>query len=87
MFEQRAGYRLLCEDSRPLPVGTSTLAGAGDEIRRGSQFVHGVFRSLGNIPGGLVRFTPASQETFRRLMHLGLVTVWVMVFHPRTRER
>ena len=33
--------------------------------------MHGIFRSLGNLPGGLVRFTLASQETFRRLMHLG----------------
>ena len=57
--ELHTGRRLTCDKvvrphhraRRPL-FGSSSPASIGNEIRRGCQFVHGLFRSLGHLAGG-----------------------------------
>ena len=79
MFELHTGRMLTCEKvirphlraCGPL-VGSSSPASIGKEIRRGCQFIHRLFRSLGHLPGGLVRFVPGQPSAhFTRLLHLG----------------
>ena len=56
---------------KPL-VGSSSPARIGREIRRGCQFIQGLFRSLGHLLGGLARFVPCQPSAhFTRLLHLG----------------
>ena len=38
------------------PCFSGFSVGKGQEIRHGCQFLHGVFRTLGHLPGGIVRF-------------------------------
>ena len=65
MFEVFSGHRLLTEKTvrsllrhrRPL-VFSGLPVGIGQEIRHGCQFLHSLFRALGHLPGGLVRFIP-----------------------------
>ena len=59
MCEQSARHGLTCEKvirshlrARRPQVGSSFPAGIGNEIRRRCQFIHGLFRSLGHLPGG-----------------------------------
>ena len=49
---------------------------SGSEIMQWCQFIHGLFRSLGHLPGGLTRLIPCWRSVhFTRLTHLGW-TVW-----------
>ena len=65
MFEIYAGHRLHAEKAirphlrprRPL-VFSGFSFGIGQEIRHGCQFLQSLFRALGHLPGGLVRFIP-----------------------------
>ena len=46
--------------------------GIGQEIRHWCQFLHGLFRALGHLPGGLVRFIPCQPSAhYTRLLHVG----------------
>ena len=56
---------------RPL-VHSSFPASIGHEIRQGFQFLHGLFRSLGHLPGVLARFIPCQPSAHcTRLLHVG----------------
>ena len=79
MFEIHAGHRLLCEKAirphlrprRPL-VYSSFLVSGGQEIKHGCQFLHGHFRSLGHLLGGLSKFLPCQPSAhYTRLLHVG----------------
>ncbi len=79
MFEIFAGHRLHAEKAirphlRPRrPLGFSGFSvGKGQEIRHGCQFLHSLFRALGHLPGGLVRFIPCQPSAhYTRLLHVG----------------
>ena len=46
--------------------------GLGQEIRHGCQFLHSLFRALGHLPGGLVRFIPCHPSAhYTGLLHVG----------------
>ena len=67
MFEISVGHRLHAEKAvrphlrprRPL-VFSGVPVGIGQEIRHGCQFHHSLFRALGHLPGGLVRFSSST---------------------------
>ena len=79
MFEIFAGHRLHAEKAicphlrprRPLVFLVCQLE-KGQEIRHGCQFLHSLFRALGHLPGGLVRFIPCQPSAhYTGLSHLG----------------
>ena len=94
MFEIYAGHRLHAEEAtrshlrprRPL-VFSGFPVGIGQEIRHGCQFLHSLFRALGHLPGGLVRFIPCHLcAHYTRFLHVG----WGQCGHglsSRPRER
>ena len=67
LFESWMGHWLLSEKvtrtelrpDRPILL-PSAPASEGIEIRRGCQFMSGLFRALGKLVGGLGRFIPCS---------------------------
>ena len=79
MFEIYAGHRLHAEKAvrphlRPRTplVFSGFSVGLGQEIQHGCQFLHSLFRALGHLPGGLVRFIPCYPIAHNtRLMHVG----------------
>ena len=79
MFEIFAGHRLHAEKAvrphlcprRPL-VFSGFSVGIGQEIRHGCQFLQSLFRALGHLPGGLLRFIPCQPSAHHaRLLHVG----------------
>ena len=92
MFEQGAGHQVnLCKiirlhlrARRPI-VGTILPASIGDEIRRGCQFIHGLFRSTGHLRGDLATSVPCQPGAhFTGRIQLG----WVQCGHdPSSRPR
>ena len=88
LFEKWVGHRLLPEKTvpfkrrpgRPVYIGTPPVS-KGVQIRLECQFLGSLFRSLGNLPGGLSRFIPGSLGTHLcRLSHLG----WLQCSHGLT---
>ena len=73
------GHRLYCEKAviphlRPhrLLVHSRCPVRIGQEIRHGCEFLHGLFRSLGHLPGGLARFIPCRPYAhYTGLLHVG----------------
>ena len=68
----------------PLPPSSPS---SGCEIEQVCQFVHGLFRSLGHLPGGLTRFIPCQPRAhFTRLIPLGWWQCGRGLTWPQSRE-
>ena len=92
MFEQSVGHRLPSEKvvrphlraRRPLVGTVFPPPDSGCEIKQGCQFLQEVFRSLGNLAGGLIRFIPCQPGAHHtRLLHVG----WGQCGHGLTSRR
>ena len=79
MFETHVGQRLICEKAvrphlrprRPL-VHSGFPVCIGHDIQHGCQFLHGLFRFLDHLPGGLSRFQPCQPGAhYAGLLHVG----------------
>ncbi len=96
LFEKWLGHRLLPEKTvpvtrrlgRPLYIGTPPVS-EGVQIRLGCQFLGSLFRSLGNLPGGLSRFIPGSLGTLcfwknflSYVLALFALGIWTLLLCP-----
>ena len=71
MFDAEKAVRPHLRPRRPL-VSSGFSVGKGQEIPHGCQFLDSLFRALGHLLGGFVRFIPCQPSAhYTRLMHVG----------------